>query len=126
MTPKPVTISAWSAAGTFHSVLNMIASDQRHDDDDGDDDDAAWCSLQDSSVRGVTSTSAGRLVVDDDDLRVRLDRAAVDVAGEERLDAAADGDHHLARAARADASGGGHPAAAADWRSCSMDNAALA
>ena len=26
LTPKPVTISAWSAAGTFHSVLKMIAS----------------------------------------------------------------------------------------------------
>ena len=26
LTPKPVTISAWSAAGTFHRTLNMIAS----------------------------------------------------------------------------------------------------
>ena len=26
LTPNPVTISAWSAAGTFHSVLNRIAS----------------------------------------------------------------------------------------------------
>src|SRR3954447_16305601 len=110
LTPKPVTISAWSAAGTFHRTLNRIASA------------SGTAITKTATTISVVFTSRllgeggdehqpGWLVIDDDDFGVRPDVAAVDVAREEGLHAAADRDHDLARASRRDPSGGGHPSA---------------
>src|SRR3954469_2776440 len=115
LTPKPVTISASSAAGTFHSVLNVTASS------------SGTAMMSTTTTISVVFTS-GLLVeggdehgprghvLDDDDLGVGPDLAAVDVAGEKGLDAAADRHHDFARASRRDPSGGGHPAVGAHWR----------
>jgi hypothetical protein len=56
-------------------------------------------------VQAGDEDGAGRDAVDDDDLLVGIDGAAVGVASHEGLDAAVDGDHHLAGAPGGDGPG---------------------
>jgi hypothetical protein len=58
----------------------------------------------------------GRDVVDDDDLLVGTDLAAVGVTRQECLHATADGHHHLAEAPRADRARRGHAPDTSDGR----------
>ena len=114
---KPVTISASSADGTFHRVLNSSAKNSGTMTTAADDDDQGGA--HGYGLLGIETADEHeprRLVLDDHDLRVRLDGAAVDVAGQEGLDAAADRHHDLARAPRLDRAGRGDPASAADGR----------
>src|SRR5690349_11228399 len=115
LTPKPVTIRASSAAGTFHSTLNRIASRN------GTRTMMAMTTMSVVFTSGLLTEwgdehEPRRVVFDHHDLGVRLDDAAVHVAGEECLHAAPYRDHDLARTPRRDPPGGGHPAEAARWR----------
>ena len=76
LTPKPVTIRASSAAGTFHSDLEQDRQDQRDEDDGGDDHDQRGVHFSLLGERG-DEHEPGRLVLDDHDLGVGLDGSAI-------------------------------------------------
>src|SRR3954447_14599215 len=115
LTPKPVTIRASSAAGTFHSTLNRIARTN------GASTTRAMTTISVVFTSGLLCERGDeheprRLVLDDHDLGVRLDGSAVHVAGEECLDAAPYRDHDLTGASWRDSPRRGHTAEASHWR----------
>ncbi len=95
--------------------LEQDRQKERDPDDEREHDDQRGVHL--GLLReGCDEHDAWRLVIDDDDLGVGRDLAAVDVAGENASTPPRIDDHDLAGLARADRTGGGDTASAADRR----------